>query len=78
MRPIALSLALFASVAFTSSLNDEFLAEPNALNSQIDNLSCLIYDSLTVFNMKALQEPNGYSKDGFRFNFCQRFNITNS
>lgn len=75
MRKLLLPLMGVIAVA---SAHQEFLAQPVAMAADTDNLSCIIYDSLTVFNMKALEDPVGYSKNGFRFNFCKRFNITNS
>jgi hypothetical protein len=55
-----------------------FLTSPQSLAKVSDGLSCIIYDSLTVFNLKAIQDVNGYSNNGFRFNFCKSFKIINS
>lgn len=69
------------SIAFCiglASCSEHFLTRPESFSSASDGFSCLIYDSLTVFNLKALQDLNGYSQNGFRFSFCKRFNITNT
>lgn len=31
---------------------------------------------MTIFNLKALEDPIGYYSNGYSFNFCKRFNIT--
>ena len=31
---------------------------------------------MTIFELKALSSQSGYRRNGFSFNFCKRFNIT--
>ena len=42
----------------------------------VDQMSCSLYDDLAMYNLAPLEKAGGYEKNGYRFNFCNRLNVT--
>lgn len=76
----SLALLSLATLGFAAATANFMQAEPESFSStDLDNVSCLLYDEMTVFNLKPLERSKtdgGYLKNGYRFNFCKRFNIS--
>lgn len=41
-------------------------------------MNCLLYDDLTFFDMRRLEEGNTYQFGGYYFNFCKRLKDSSS
>lgn len=61
MKTILYSSALFL-VAGLAQASEIFLqnGQPQTLTVDQDNMSCLLYDDYTMFNLKPLQSKDGY------------------
>ena len=42
----------------------------------VDALSCSLYDDLAMYNLAPLHKADGYQRNGYKFNFCNRLNVT--
>lgn len=67
-----LTLLTLAAAGYASA---RFLKPQSMVEADSAAASCVLYDELTGYLLKPLQEPNGYFVNGFRFNFCQQFKI---
>ena len=73
MKATTLIITLLG-VALSSELkNPSFLVDL----TDIEKTSCYFYTDLTFFNLLSLYKEEGYTSNGYKFNFCKTLDVAN-